>query len=473
MLRAAHGLRAQNFRLVGRRVSNPAAGFMSTRLSKVLVVGSGGREHALALRLLASPGVAEVLVAPGNAGTMATPAGFPGKVLRSVTKDGPLVIAQRENVDLVVVGPEGPLCDGLVDELTREGVLTYGPSKLAAELEGSKAFMKGFCVRHGIPTARHVVLSGTGAGASAALEIEAQVRSFEIPPVVKADGLCAGKGVVVAETHEEALAAATEMLSGQRFGAAGATVVLEERLVGNEASIHAICDGERYVILPAAQDHKRIFDGDRGPNTGGMGTYAPAPVVTPEVMRRFEEQVMVPTLRGMAAEGRPFRGTLFAGVMVTADQQVRLIEFNVRFGDPETQVLMATLDGDLAEALASAARGQLDPTALRPSGNHAVCVVLAAHGYPEAPRKGDVIRGLEAAAAVPGATVIHAGTALGANGETLTAGGRVLGVTASGATLAEAHTRAYQATKEIGFAGMQYRRDIAGRAGLVLPAELP
>ncbi len=442
---------------------------MNKLLSKILVVGSGGREHALALRLLSAPSVSEVIVAPGNAGTLATPAGFPGKTLRSVGKDASVpfsLIAKRENVDLVVVGPEGPLCDGLVDELTREGVLTYGPSKLAAELEGSKAFMKGFCVRHEIPTARHVVLNGLEG-------LEAHVRSFEIPPVVKADGLCSGKGVVVAETHEEALAAATEMLSGQRFGAAGATVVLEERLVGNEASIHAICDGERYVLLPAAQDHKRIFDGDRGPNTGGMGTYAPAPVVTPEVMRRFEEQVMVPTLRGMAAEGRPFRGTLFAGVMVTADEQVRLIEFNVRFGDPETQVLMATLDGDLAEVLAAAARGQLDPAALRPSGKHAVCVVLAAHGYPETPRKGDVIQGLDAAAAIPGATVIHAGTALGANGETLTAGGRVLGVTASGATLAEAHTRAYQATKKIAFAGLQYRRDIAGRAGLVLPAELP
>ncbi|MES1186243.1 MAG: phosphoribosylamine--glycine ligase [Myxococcales bacterium] len=433
---------------------------MVARLSKILVVGSGGREHALALRLLTSPSVGEVIVSPGNAGTRATPPGaeFVGKKLSS-SPDAPLVIAQRENVDLVVVGPEGPLCDGLVDDLTREGVLTYGPSKLAAELEGSKAFMKAFAVRHGIPTARHVVVRDEA-------ELEAQVASFPVAPVVKADGLCAGKGVVVAETHAEALAAAREMLSGARFGAAGATVVLEERLVGNEASIHAICDGERFVLLHAAQDHKRIFDGDRGPNTGGMGTYAPAPVVTPAVMQRFEAEVVVPTLRGMAAEGRPFRGTLFAGVMVTADEQVRLIEFNVRFGDPETQVLMATLDGDLAEALASAARGRLDASAIRASGQHAVCIVLAAHGYPETPRKGDVIHGLEAASAEPGVSVLHAGTAVAANGDVVTAGGRVLGVTGYGATLQEAHTRAYQAAGKIDFAGKQYRRDIAGRAGL-------
>jgi phosphoribosylamine---glycine ligase len=425
-----------------------------------LVVGSGGREHALALRLLASPSVAEVIVTPGNAGTSALPPELAHKRLRSSSEE-PLSLARREAVDLVVVGPEGPLCDGLVDDLTREGVLTYGPSKLAAELEGSKAFMKAFAVRHGIPTARHVV-------ARELEELEDLIRGFELPPVVKADGLCAGKGVVVAESHAEALAAARDMLSGARFGAAGATVVLEERLLGEEASIHAICDGERYVLLHAAQDHKRIFDGDRGPNTGGMGTYAPAPVVTPLAMQRFEEHVLLPTLRGMAAEGRPFRGTLFAGVMITAEQQVRLIEFNVRFGDPETQVLMATLRGDLAETLAAAARGRLDPTALGATDEHAVCVVLAADGYPDTPRKGDVISGLAEAAAVPGVRVIHAGTARDSAGNVVVSGGRVLGVTGTGASLAEAHARAYQAVAKIQFAGMQYRRDIAGRAGLKL-----
>jgi phosphoribosylamine---glycine ligase len=437
---------------------------MKPQQLKVLVVGSGGREHALALRLLESESVAEVIVAPGNAGTVSAPARFSGKRLWA-SKDAPLALAKREAVDLVVVGPEGPLCDGLADELTQAGVLTYGPSKLAAELEGSKAFMKGFAVRHGIPTARHVVVRDEQ-------ELAAQVKSFAVAPVVKADGLCAGKGVVVAETHEEALAAGREMLSGARFGDAGATVVLEERLVGNEASIHAVCDGERFVLLPAAQDHKRIFDGDRGPNTGGMGTYAPAAVVTPAVMKQFEQQVMVPTLRGMAAEGRPFRGTLFAGVMVTPDEQVRLIEFNVRFGDPETQVLMATLGGDLAETLAAAARGKLEPSSLAPSGEHAVCIVLAAEGYPDTPRKGDVIRGIAEAEQVPGVSVIHAGTALDAAGNVVTAGGRVLGVTGRGASLKEAHTRAYQAVQKIQFDGMQYRRDIAGRAGLSLPSEL-
>jgi phosphoribosylamine---glycine ligase len=329
-------------------------------------------------------------------------------------------------------------------------------------------FMKAFAARHGIPTARHVVVPSS----VTATGLRELVRSFEVPPVVKADGLCAGKGVVVATTYEEALIAAREMLWEQRFGAAGATIVLEERLLGSEASIHAICDGERFVMLPAAQDHKRIFDGDQGPNTGGMGAYAPAPIVTPKVLAQYEREVMVPVMRGMAAEGRPFKGTLFGGIMVTPDEQVRVIEFNVRFGDPETQVLMATLEGDLADVLIAAAQGQLGAKTLSPPTQHAVCIVVAAHGYPDTPRKGDVIHGLAEAAAVPGVSVIHAGTTLDASGNVVTAGGRVLGVTASGVTLAEAHQRAYQAAQKIEFAGKHYRRDIAARAGLVLPPDL-
>ncbi len=428
------------------------------RLRKVLVVGSGGREHALSLRLLASESVGEVIVAPGNAGTLVAPPELGHKKLSGGGAASPREIARRERVDLVVVGPEGPLCEGLVDDLTRDGVRAYGPSRLAAELEGSKAFMKAFAARHRIPTAEHVVLRSHEG-------LVEQVRAFVVPPVVKADGLCAGKGVVVAQTHDEAIAAAREMLSGARFGSAGATVVLEERLLGAEASVHALCDGERFLLLPAAQDHKRIFDGDQGPNTGGMGAYAPAPLVTSGVSELLARQVIEPTLRGMAAEGRPFVGTLFAGVMVTPDQQVRLIEFNVRFGDPETQVLLAILDGDLGDVLDAAARGKLEPNALVPSGEHALTVVLAAAGYPDAPRKGDIIHGLQAASDVEGVQVLHAGTALDGAGNVVTAGGRVLGVTASGGTFSEARTRAYSAVSKIEFSGMQYRRDIGHQVG--------
>ncbi len=425
---------------------------MATR--KVLVVGSGGREHALALRLLDSPSVQEVIVAPGNAGTAFTQP-VPGKVLRGASGDV-VELARREAVDLVVVGPEGPLCDGVVDALAAAGVLAYGPSRAAARLEGSKVYMKRFAERHGILTAPYAVVE-------AAADLEQAVRSFAEPPVVKADGLCAGKGVVVARSHDEAIAAGREMLSGQRFGAAGRSVVLEARLSGSEASIHAICDGERAVLLPAAQDHKRIGDGDTGPNTGGMGTYCPAPLVTPEVWRTVERDVVERTLAGMAAEGVPFRGTLFAGLMIDDAGRPHVLEFNVRFGDPETQVLMNTIDGDLAAVLEAAAHGRLEHAALRPNGQSAVCVVLAAAGYPDAPSKGDVISGLDRAGRVDGTRIYHAGTAL--DGDRLvTAGGRVLGITGYGATLAQAHARAYQAADLVAFSGKQMRRDIAARA---------
>lgn len=422
---------------------------------KVMVVGSGGREHALALSLLDSPSVGEVLVVPGNAGTARAPLGS-HKVLRNVSGK-PLDVANAEKPDLVVIGPEVPLCEGLADELTAAGILVYGPSKAAARLEGSKSFMKDFVARHGLPTARYVTLTRLE-------EIESAVRNFEVPPVVKADGLCAGKGVVVAETYEEAIASAKEMLSGSAFGQAGLTVVLEERLLGAEASIHAICDGARAFVLPAAQDHKRIFDGDQGPNTGGMGTYAPAPLVTEEMSARIAETVIQPVLDGMRAEGSPFVGTLFAGLMISHKGEVKVLEFNVRFGDPETQVLMGILSGDLAELLSSAARGRLDASSVKIKDTHAICVVMAAHGYPGQVRTGDVITGLDEAEKAPSVRVIHAGTKLSPEGTIVTAGGRVLGVTGSGDTLRQAAESAYAAVDKIGFAGAQHRRDIGYRA---------
>jgi len=424
-----------------------------SKLSKILVIGSGGREHALATRLLSCASVGEVIVSPGNAGT--ADSAFEGKLMRSVVGDA-LEVAASERPDLIVIGPEVPLCDGLVDRLSDAGHVVFGPTKLAAQLEGSKSFMKRFAARHGIPSGRfHVVTN--------AEEAERAVKDFSEPPVVKADGLAAGKGVVVADTHAEALDAARAMLSGAAFGDAGRTVVIEERVSGAEASMHAICDGERFVLLPAAQDHKRIFDGDRGPNTGGMGTYAPAPLVTGALQERIRTEIFERALRGMAADGHPFRGVLFAGLMIGEQGELSLLEFNVRFGDPETQVLMAVLDGDVAEALSAAARGELRPELLEVSSDHAVCIVLAAGGYPESPRTGDPISGLDAAATVPGVRVFHAGTNL-RDGQVVTAGGRVLGVTARGKTLAEAHALAYRAAESITFEGRQFRRDIAARA---------
>ena len=422
---------------------------------KVMVVGSGGREHALALKLLESPSVLEVLVLPGNAGTAEAPPRLPDKRLGNVAGE-PLELARREQVDLVVVGPEAPLCAGLVDELVAAGITAYGPSRAAARLEGSKAFMKAFAERAGIPTARHVVVRDER-------ELERGLSDFAEAPVVKADGLCAGKGVVVPETHAEAREAARAMLSGERFGAAGQVIVLEQRIRAQEASLHAICDGERALILPAAQDHKRIGDGDTGPNTGGMGTYAPAPLVTPALLDRAEREIFTPALASMAREGTPFRGTLFAGLMIGDDDSLSLLEFNVRFGDPETQVLMSVLDGDLGEALLGAARGRLDPKSIALSADHALCVVLASAGYPESARSGDPIAGLPAASELPGVELYHAGTRR-EQGQVVTAGGRVLGVTARARSLAEARNRAYHAVDLIEFAGKQFRRDIGHRA---------
>jgi phosphoribosylamine--glycine ligase len=421
---------------------------------KVLVLGAGGREHALARALARSPSVSEVIVAPGNGGTTAPS-------IRSVpSKLDPasvVALAKQEGVGLVVVGPEGPLCAGVVDALEAVGIPAYGPKKDAAELEGSKAFLKAFATRHGIPTAPYVIVRSFS-------DAEAAIRARGAPIVVKADGLCAGKGVVVATTIDEALAAARSMLEEGVFGDAGKTVILEDVIRGEEVSVHAVTDGERFLVLPPARDHKRVGTGDKGPNTGGMGAYAPSPRVTPELLVRIEREIIEPTIAGMRADRRPFRGTLFAGLMITPEGQPFLLEHNVRFGDPECEALMALLDGDVATLLATAARGKLETSSVRvASDRHALVLVLAAQGYPAAPRTGDAIRGLELAGG-PETVVHHAGTAKQGDG-VVTAGGRVLAITSTGRTLSEARSRAYAAARLIVFDGAHYRTDIGSEVG--------
>lgn len=421
---------------------------------KILVIGGGGREHALAQRLARSASVGGVWVCPGNAGTEG-PAGEGRASVANVSGEA-LEVARSLRPDLVVVGPEAPLCDGLADRLAAEDIACFGPTRAAARLEGSKVFMKRFAERHGLPTARAVLVDDPS-------QLEPALAQFPQPPVVKADGLCAGKGVIVASSQQQARSAALDMLRGEAFGSAGARVLLEERLEGFEVSVHAVCDGERVLVLPAAQDHKRIGEGDTGPNTGGMGTFAPTPRVDDAWLLRVRDEILLPTVRGMADEGTPFRGVLFAGLMVPRDGGPRLLEFNVRFGDPETQVLTAVADGDFAELLCSAAGGRLAADAVWSSTRHAVCVVLAAAGYPGPVRAGDAILGLGAAAELEGVEVFHAGTRREA-GSVVTSGGRVLGVTGVGATLAQARTRAYEGVERIRFEGMQLRRDIGARA---------
>ncbi len=428
--------------------------------NRAMVLGGGGREHALAWALARSPSIDQVLVAPGNAGT--ANAGNIRNLAIELDVASVVRAALDEKIELVVVGPEAPLCAGIVDALTDAGITAFGPTAAAARLEGSKAFMKRFARRHDIPTAPFIITRDIA-------EAEAHIEAHAGVVVVKADGLAGGKGAIVCKSKEEALAAARGMLVDKTFGSAGETIILEDTLAGEELSVHAICDGERHWLLPVSRDHKRIGTGDTGPNTGGMGAFAPV-VVDEQLMTRIERQVIRPTLDGMRADGHPYRGVLYAGIMVATDGTPYLLEHNVRFGDPETQVLMSLLEGDIAELLRSAARGQLDPTAASVAGGHAVAVVLASEGYPAKPRKGDAIEGLDAAASIEDVQVFHAGTRVEGD-RVLTAGGRVLGVTATGSTLAAATTKAYRAVDNIGWPGMQYRADIARTAGGIMKAE--
>ena len=421
----------------------------------LLVIGGGGREHALAWKLAQSPRAARIFVAPGNAGT----AREPGLTNVAVTGVPELVaFAQRERVQLAVVGPEAPLAAGVVDAFRAAGLRIFGPTRAAAQLESSKDYAKAFMARHRIPTAAYRTFTDAAAARD-------YVAARGAPIVVKADGLAAGKGVVVASTVAEAQAAIDAMLVGNALGAAGARVVVEDFLAGEEASFIVMVDGRNVLPLASSQDHKRLRDDDEGPNTGGMGAYSPAPVVTPEVHARIMREVILPAVAGMAADGIPYTGFLYAGVMIDETGAPKVLEFNCRLGDPETQPIMVRLKSDLADLLEQGVDGALDQAEAEWDRRAALGVVLAAHGYPEAPRAGDRIDGLERVNAQthPDCHVFHAGTAL-ADGAAVVAGGRVLCVTALGDSVRQAQRAAYGAIAEIRFAGMQFRSDIGHRA---------
>ncbi len=420
---------------------------------KVLVIGGGGREHALAWKLAQSPKVTEVIVAPGNAGTALEPK-CRNAAVAATDIAGLVALARAEGAGLTVVGPEGPLVAGIVDAFEAAGLPCFGPQRLAARLEGSKQFTKEFLVRHGIPTARYAAFTRESFDPGA-------IRAQRPPIVVKADGLAAGKGVVIAASADEAIRAAERMFAGD-FGDAGRTIVVEEFLEGEEASFIVMADGRHVLPLATSQDHKRLGDGDAGPNTGGMGAYSPAPVVTPALFDRVMREVIEPTLAGLAAEGMPYTGFLYAGLMIARDGTPNVLEFNCRFGDPETQPILARLDSDLVTLLEAALAGRLDEVEARWSSRAALGVVLAAAGYPDEPRTGDVIGGLDDAARLPG-KVFHAGTRI-EHGQAVTSGGRVLCAVGLGDGVADAQRAAYALVDRIRWDGMQYRRDIGWRA---------
>lgn len=419
---------------------------------KVLIVGGGGREHALAWKTAQADHVTEVLVAPGNAGTALEPK------LRNVNVgaediDGLLALAKAESVELTIIGPEAPLVAGVVDAFTEAGLRCFGPSKGAAQLEGSKAFTKDFLARHNIPTAAYGNFTQID-------EAVAYIKAQGAPIVVKADGLAAGKGVILAQTEQEAIDAVNDMLAGNAFGDAGHRVVIEEFLVGEEASFIVMVDGKNILPLATSQDHKAALNGDTGPNTGGMGAYSPAPVVTQEIHDRAMREVIIPTVEGMAAEGNDYTGFLYAGLMIATDGTPKVLEYNCRFGDPETQPIMSRLQSDLTALCNAAIDGKLDSTTAEWDPRPAVGVVMAAGGYPGDYGKGDVISGLET---VEGAKVFHAGTKT-VNGQVTTNGGRVLCVTALGDSVTDAQANAYAGVKQISWDGAYFRTDIGHRA---------
>ena len=421
---------------------------------KILVVGSGGREHSLCWAIAASPLCDKLWCAPGNAG-IAQEAECVAIAADDI--DGLVAFSTRESVDLVVVGPEQPLVMGLVDRLEEKGIKAFGPRAAAAELEGSKGFMKDICAKYDIPTAAYGRFTDIEAA-------RAFIREQGAPIVIKADGLAAGKGVTVAQTLDEALNAAEDALVEGQFGTAGAEIVIEEFMEGEEISVFALCDGKTALPLASAQDHKAAYDGDKGPNTGGMGAYSPAPAMTDALLAEVMKTIIQPTIDGMAAEGRPYKGVLFAGLMLTRDG-VKLLEHNVRFGDPECQVLMMRLKSDLVGALAATVDGVLDRFDLRWYDDAALAVVLATEGYPGSYEKGTEIKGVAAAGdADENVTIFHAGTKRDGDGPLLAAGGRVLNVTALGRTVAEAQSRAYVAVDRIDWPGGFCRRDIGWRA---------